>query len=128
MDKKLSDKGIAIRAEVLGGKYPAKAIKDYDPFLQPFQEFTTAVCWGETWGRDDLSRKTRSLINIALLTALGREHELKLHLVGALRNGCTEEEIQGVLLHCCVYCGVAAGSAAFRTANEVIKEYRAENP
>ena len=68
------------------------------------------------------------LINIALLTALGREHELKLHLVGALRNGCTEEEIQGVLLHCCVYCGVAAGSAAFRTANEVIKEYRAENP
>lgn len=128
MDKKMTDKGIAIRKEVLGDAYPNREIKDFDPFLQPFQELTAAWCWGETWGRDDLPRKTRSLINIALLTAMGREHELKLHLIGALRNGCTEKEIQGVLLHCSVYCGVAAGSAAFRLATEVIKEYRAANP
>lgn len=124
MDKTTSDKGIAIRKEVLGPNYPHREIKDFDPFLQPFQELTSTFCWGEIWGRDDLPRKTRSLINIALLTAAGRDHELRLHVIGALRNGCTEKEIQGVLLHCCVYCGVAAGSAAFRTAFEVIQEHR----
>jgi len=122
--KQLQDRGIAIRNEVLGPAYHTKSLADFDDFTRPFQEFAAAYCWGELWGRDDLPRKTRSLINVALLAGLNRLPELRLHVLGALRNGCTEKEIQGALLQCIVYCGVAAGGEGFRVAREAIAEFR----
>ena len=125
MDKKTHDKGLEIRKAVLGEAYVANALKNADDFNKPFQELVTEYCWGAIWGRDDLPRKTRSLINIAMLTALSRWHELKVHVAGALRNGATVEEIRGVLLQTAIYCGVPAGLEAFRVASEAIKDYSA---
>jgi 4-carboxymuconolactone decarboxylase len=122
MNKEVHDKGLAIRREVLGATYVDNAIKGADDFNRPFQEFITEYCWGAVWGRPGLPKKTRSAINLAMLTALGKPHELKIHIQGALRNGMTREEIFEVLLQTAVYCGVPAAVDAFRTAREALKE------
>ena len=114
--------GLAVRREVLGADYVERSIQSADEFTAPLQHLITEYCWGEIWTRDDLSRMTRSLINIAMMTALNRPHELRLHVRGAFTNGCTDEEIRGVLLQAVVYCGVPAALDAFRVAGEVIRE------
>ncbi|MDN3613920.1 4-carboxymuconolactone decarboxylase [Vibrio gallaecicus] len=122
----MSDKfeeGLAIRRQVLGAEYVDASIENATDFTMPMQELVTKYCWGEVWGRDTLPLKTRSMINLAMITALNRPHELKLHVRGALNNGCTTEEIREVLLQTAIYCGVPAAIDAFRTAKEVIDEY-----
>ncbi|MGF1703453.1 carboxymuconolactone decarboxylase family protein [Photobacterium makurazakiensis] len=125
----MSDKfeeGLAIRRQVLGADYVDASINNATDFTMPMQELVTKYCWGEVWGRDTLPLKTRSMINLAMITALNRPHELKLHVRGALNNGCTKEEIREVLLQTAIYCGVPAAIDAFRTAKEVIDEYDSE--
>lgn len=119
-------KGIEMRRQVLGDSYVDRAIAGADEFTRPMQALVTENCWGEVWTRDGLPKQTRSLITIALLTSLRASTELKGHVRGALRNGCSVEEIQEVLLHASVYCGVPAGIDAFRAASEVIKEWQAK--
>jgi 4-carboxymuconolactone decarboxylase len=114
--------GMAVRREVLGAAYVDKAIAEADELTQPLQELITEYCWGAVWTRPGLPRKTRSLINLAMLTALNRPHEIRLHLRGALRNGCTKEEIMEVLLQSAIYCGVPAALDSVRVAKEVFKE------
>jgi 4-carboxymuconolactone decarboxylase len=121
-NKDVHDKGLAIRREVLGAEYVDAAIKGADDFSRPFQEFITEYCWGAVWGRPGLPKKTRSIINLAMLTALNRSPELKIHVKGALKNGCTKDEIMEVLLQTAIYCGVPAAVEAFRTAREAFKE------
>jgi 4-carboxymuconolactone decarboxylase len=126
MAKEVFDKGLAIRREVLGADYVDNAIKSADDFNRPLQEFVTEYCWGAVWGRPGLSKKTRSMLNLAMLTALNKPHELKLHVRGALKNGVTREEISEIFLHAAVYAGVPAAVDAFRTAREVLKEAGAD--
>ena len=126
MAKDVFDKGLAIRREVLGKDYVDNAIKSADDFNRPLQEFVTEYCWGAVWGRPGLSKKTRSMLNLAMLTALNKPHELKLHVRGALKNGVTREEISEIFLHAAVYAGVPAAVDAFRTAREVLKEAGAD--
>jgi 4-carboxymuconolactone decarboxylase len=118
----LFDKGLKIRREVLGAEYVDKSLANANEFTQAFQDITTEWCWGYAWGRPGLDRKTRSMLNLAMLTALNRAPEIKLHVRGALNNGVTVEEIKEVLLHATVYCGIPAGLDAFKAANEVLKE------
>ncbi len=115
--------GMAIRREVLGEAYVDKAVAAATEFTQPLQKLVTENCWGEVWARPGLPRTTRSLITIATVVALKAPTELKVHVTGALRNGCTVEEIQEVLLHCTVYCGMPAGMEAFRAAREAIEAW-----
>ncbi len=115
-------KGLKIRRAVLGRKYVDASIKAADDFNRPFQELVTEYCWGAVWGRSGLSRKTRSLINLAMLTALNRPHEVKLHIRGALNNGVSKDEIREVLLQTAIYCGVPASLDSFRIAREVFAE------
>ncbi len=122
MDKATFDKGLAIRREVLGPEYVDKSIASMDEFTKPLQELVTQYCWGEVWGRPELPRKTRSFLNLAMIAALNRPHELKLHVRGALRNGLTREEIREVFLQVAIYCGVPASIDAFRVAREVFAE------
>jgi 4-carboxymuconolactone decarboxylase len=122
MSKEVYDKGLAIRREVLGAEYVDNSIKNADAFNRPLQELVTEYCWGAVWGRPGLPKKTRSMLNLAMLTALNRPHELKLHVRGALRNGVSREEISEVLLQAAIYCGVPAAVDAFRTAREAFKE------
>jgi 4-carboxymuconolactone decarboxylase len=124
-DNPMFNLGFENRKAVLGAEHVEKAWAAADEFNRPMQELVTEYCWGAIWGRDDLPRKTRSLINIAMLTALSRSHELKAHVAGALRNGATVEEIRGVLLQTAIYCGVPAALEAFRAASEAIKGYSA---
>jgi 4-carboxymuconolactone decarboxylase len=116
------EEGLAVRREVLGAAYVDKALAEADELTQPLQELVTEYCWGAVWTRPGLPRKMRSLINLAMLTALNRPHEVRLHLRGALRNGCTKEEITEVLLQTAIYCGVPAAIDSFRIAREVFKE------
>jgi len=116
------EEGLAIRREVLGAEYVDKAIAQADELTRPLQELVTEYCWGAVWTRPGLPRKTRSLINLAMLTALNRPHEVRLHLRGALRNGCTKEEIMEVLLQSAIYCGVPAAIDSVRIAKEVFQE------
>lgn len=116
------EKGLAVRKEVVGHAYVEESIKNADDFTRPLQDYVTKACWGAIWTRDELPRKTRSLLNVAMLTALNRPHELKLHVRGALRNGCTVVEIREVLLQAAVYAGVPAAVDAFRVAKDVIAE------
>jgi 4-carboxymuconolactone decarboxylase len=122
MNKELFENGLRIRREVLGAEYVDKSLSGADDFSRPLQELVTEYCWGEIWSRPGLSRKMRSLINLAMLTALNRPHEVKLHLKGALNNGCTKEEIMEVLLQTAIYCGVPAAVDSFRSAREVFAE------
>lgn len=121
-DRELYDRGMAVRREVLGDEYVDRAMADSDDLSRPLQEFVTESCWGGIWGREGLDRRTRSLVNLAMIAALNRPHELRVHLNGALRNGCTREEIQEVLLQVTAYCGAPAGVDAFRVAREVLGE------
>jgi 4-carboxymuconolactone decarboxylase len=114
--------GLRIRREVLGAEYVDKSIATADDFNRPLQELVTEYCWGTVWSRPGLSRQMRSLINLAMLTALNRPHEVKLHLKGALNNGCSKEEIMEVLLQTAIYCGVPAAVDSFRLAREVFAE------
>jgi len=118
--------GMAVRREVLGDEYVDKAISSATDFTKPLQDLVTENCWGEIWTRSAISKKTRSLITIATLAALKTPTELKAHVRGALRNGCTVEEIQEVLLQATVYCGVPAGVEAFRAAKDVIEAWEKE--
>lgn len=122
MDKATFDKGLAIRREVLGPEYVDKSIASADDFTRPLQELVTQYCWGEVWGRPNIDRKTRSIINLAMISALNRPHELKLHVRGALRNGLSRETIREILLQVAIYCGVPASIDAFRVAREVLAE------
>ncbi len=122
MDRETFEKGLAIRREVLGPEYVDKSLASADDFTRDLQQLVTQYCWGEVWGRPGLDRRTRSMINLAMLTALNRPHEIKLHVRGALRNGLTKDEIREVLLQTCIYCGVPAAIDAFRAAREVFKE------
>ncbi|MEQ9811536.1 MAG: carboxymuconolactone decarboxylase family protein [Azospirillaceae bacterium] len=119
----LFDRGLDIRRDVLGADYVDKSLAGANDFMMAFQQVVTRWCWGETWGGDGLTRKTRSLLNLAMLTALNRPNELRLHLGGALRNGATVEEIKAVLLQATVYCGIPAGLDAFKVANQVLQEH-----
>ena len=122
MATNLFEKGLEVRRAVLGKEYVDKSISDADDFTQRLQELVTEYCWGSIWTRPGLPRKTRSLINLAMLTALNRPHEVKLHLRGALNNGCSKEEIMEVLLQTAIYCGVPAAVDSFRTAKEFLQE------
>lgn len=122
----LDPNGLATRREVLGDAYVDAALSQVDDFSWPMQELVTRNCWNDIWNRPGLSRSTRSLINIGLLVALNRPHELKVHLRGALNNGCTEEEIREVLLQCVPYCGFPAAIDGLRTAREVLAAWHEE--
>jgi 4-carboxymuconolactone decarboxylase len=113
-------RGLEIRREVLGADYVDTSIANATEFTEPLQDLVTEYCWGTVWSRPGLDRKTRSLLNLAMLTALNHQTELGLHVRGALRNGCSATEIQEALLQAAVYCGVPAGIAAFRTAQAVL--------
>ena len=114
------EKGLATRRQVMGEDFVDNALAGITDFTRPIQEHITAKAWGDVWQRPGLDLKTRSLITVAMLTALGRQHELKGHLRGALNNGATPAELQEVLLHAAVYCGVPTAVEAFRTAAEVV--------
>lgn len=119
--------GLAVRREVMGDAYVDKALDAATDFTRPLQELVTKNAWGEVWVRGAITRQTRSLVTIATLAALKAPTELKGHVRGALRNGCSIEEIQEVLLHSAVYCGMPAGIEAFRAAQAAIEEWQAEH-
>ena len=124
MDKRTFERGLEIRKTVLGKEYVENALRNADEFSRPFQEFMTEYCWGAVWGREELPKKTRSLLNLAMLGALNKEHELKLHIGGALRNGVSKEEIREVFIQLAIYAGVPAAVVAFRCAREVFAEQK----
>jgi 4-carboxymuconolactone decarboxylase len=123
MNDELFERGLEIRKAVLGKEFVEKSIASADDFNMPMQRLTTEYCWGAVWGREELPHKTRSMLNLAMLCALNRPHELKMHVGGALRNGVTRAEIREVLLQVAIYCGIPAGVDAFRVAREAISEY-----
>ncbi|GAA4556482.1 carboxymuconolactone decarboxylase family protein [Pseudonocardia xishanensis] len=116
-------RGLQIRKEVLGEAHVERSMAGVSDFARPVQEFVTAVCWNDVWGRPGLDRRTRSLLNLVMLTALGRNHELGVHVRGALTNGVTEAEIQEALLQAAVYCGVPAALESFRVAEAILREH-----
>ena len=122
MDEQDFERGLAMRKAVLGDEYVEKALASADGFSRPLQDLVTSFAWGQVWTREELPPRTRSLVNLAMLAALNRPHELKMHLAGALRNGVTREEIREVLLQTAVYCGFPAAIDAFRAAREVLVE------
>ncbi len=122
MNQELFDRGLKTRREVLGADYVDAAIAKADDFSMPMQELVTQFAWGEVWNRPGLDRRTRSLLNLAMLRALNRPHELKLHVRGALNNGVTKDEIREVFLHASIYCGAPAALDSFRNAKEVFVE------
>ena len=122
MDQKRYDEGLAVRRAVLGAEYVDKSVKAPDEFSKTMQDLVTEYCWGAVWTRPELDRKTHSFLNLAMLTALNRPHEIKLHVLGALYNGVTRTEIREVFLQAAVYCGVPAALDAMRVAKEVFAE------
>jgi 4-carboxymuconolactone decarboxylase len=125
MDQQFED-GLQVRKQVMGEEFVEKAFANADDFTRPLQEYITRNAWGTVWCREGLDFKTRSFITLAMLTALGRTHELKGHVRGALNNGATIDEIREVLMHATVYCGVPLAVDAFRAAQEVLKEIMPE--
>jgi 4-carboxymuconolactone decarboxylase len=122
MGNELFDKGLKVRREVLGAEHVEASMAQADDFSRPLQELVTEYCWGNVWSRPGLERKTRSLINVAMLTALNRPHEVKLHLRGALNNGCSKNDVMEVLLQTAIYCGVPAAMDSLRVAKEFFQE------
>ena len=122
MPTELFEKGLAVRKEVLGVAYVEKSIGSADEFAMAMQQYATEACWGMIWTRPGLPRKSRSLVNIAMISALNRPHELKLHIKSAFNNGVTREEIKEVLLQVACYAGVPAGIDSFRIAREAFAE------
>ena len=119
--KQRYDNGLKTRKEVLGAAYVDKAMQGVDEFSQEFTELLNTYCWNDIWNRPGLPRKMRSVLNLGMLCALGKEHELKLHIRGALTNGLTKDEIKEVFLQVAIYCGVPAAVVAFRAAREVFQ-------
>jgi 4-carboxymuconolactone decarboxylase len=128
MSNDVFDRGLAIRKDVLGKEFVEKSFASADDFNMPMQELTTEYCWGWCWGREELPRKTRSMLNLAMISALNRPHELKMHVKGALKNGVTKEEIREVFLQVAIYCGIPAGVDSFRIAREAFAEVDAQKP
>ena len=126
MDQATYEKGLAIRKAVLGEEYVNRALARTDAFNKPLQDLVTEYCWGSVWGRDGLSRRDRSMINLAMISILNRPHELKIHVKGALTNGVTRDEISEVLLQVAIYGGVPAAVDSFRIANEAFAEVETE--
>jgi 4-carboxymuconolactone decarboxylase len=122
MTDEVYERGLKIRREVVGSAYVDKSLAEADDFTRPLQELVTKYCWGEVWSRPGLERRERSLINLAMIAALNRPHELKLHIRGALRNGLTRQEIGEVFLQAAIYCGVPAALDSVRIAKEVFAE------
>jgi 4-carboxymuconolactone decarboxylase len=122
MNKEAFEKGLSTRREVLGADYVDGSLKNADDFNMPMQELVTEYCWNEIWNRPGLDRRTRSMLNLAMLTALNRPHEIKLHVRGAINNGLSKGDIQEVFLQAAIYCGVPAAIDSFRNAKEVFKE------
>jgi len=122
MDKQTFDRGLEIRKAVIGAEFVDNAFKTADDFNRPLQDLVTEYCWGAVWGREELSRKTRSMLNLAMISALNRPHELKMHVKGALTNGVTRDEMREIFFAVAVYCGVPAGADSFRVAREVFAE------
>jgi len=124
MANEMFERGKAIREKVLGTEYVTGALKNVDDFNRDFQALVTEYCWGACWGREALAHKTRSMLNLAMLSALNRQHEFELHFKGAIRNGCTLDELREILMQVAIYCGIPAGVEAFRNARRIL----AENP
>ncbi|MCK9365005.1 MAG: 4-carboxymuconolactone decarboxylase [Syntrophales bacterium] len=122
MEKKRYEEGLAVRKAVLGDEYVEKSLRSANDFTRPMQELVTEYCWGEIWTRPGLDRKTRSFLNLAMLTALNRPHEIRLHVRGALNNGVTREEMMEVFMQSAIYCGVPAALDAMGVAREVFAE------
>jgi len=122
MPSELFEKGLKVRKEVLGEAYVEAAFANADDFTRPMQEYATEACWGAIWSREGLDRRTRSIINLSMISALNRPHELKLHVKAALTNGLSREEICEIMLQIACYCGVPAGMDSFRIAREAFKE------
>lgn len=120
------DKGFANRKAVLGAGHVEKSWSNADDFNRPMQKYVTEACWGDIWGDPTLGFKTRSMLNLAMLTAMSQHHELAVHVKGALNNGVTKEEIRAVLMQAAAYCGAPLALAAFRVASEAIRAYEAE--
>ena len=120
------DKGFANRKAVLGSAHVEKSWAAADEFNKPMQKLVTEYCWGEVWGDNTLPFKTRSIVNLAMLTAMSQHHELSVHVKGALTNGVTKEEIRAVLMQAAIYCGVPLALAGFRVASEAIKAWETE--
>ncbi len=120
MSKETFDRGLTIRKAVLGEDYVNQALANADELSMPLQQLVTEYCWGTVWAREGLERKTRSLINLGMIAALNRPHELKLHVRGALNNGCSKEEIVEVILQIAIYCGVPAAIDAMRVVRDVL--------
>lgn len=118
--------GLAVRRAVLGDAYVDRSLASADDFTRDLQELVTEYCWGRVWTREELPRQTRSILNLAMMTALNRPHELAIHVRGALNNGVTRIEIREVLLQAAIYCGVPAALDAFRVARAVFDEVDAE--
>jgi 4-carboxymuconolactone decarboxylase len=116
------EKGLALRKQVLGADYVERSLATADDFSRPMQELSTEYCWGYVWGRPGLALRDRSLINLGMISALNRPHELKLHVKAALTNGLSREEIREVLMQVAVYCGIPAGIDSVRIAREAFAE------
>ena len=116
--QEIYDRGLAIRRSVLGDEYVQRSLDNATDFSRPLQELVTEYCWGAVWGREQLPKRLRSMLNLAMISALNRPHELKLHVRGALRNGVKREEISEILLQVAIYCGVPAAIDSLRLANE----------
>jgi 4-carboxymuconolactone decarboxylase len=127
-EKSLYDTGLAVRRKVLGREYVDASIAGADDFTKPLQNLVTEYCWGAIWGRPGLSLRDRSMLNLAMLSALDRPHELKIHLRGAMTNGLSQEEVMEILLQVGVYCGIPAAMDSFRVAKEFFAEYAKEKP
>jgi 4-carboxymuconolactone decarboxylase len=123
MNDDLYERGLEIRKAVIGKEFVDKALAAADDFNMPMQRLTTEYCWGAVWGREGLPHKVRSMINLAMLSALNRPTEFKTHVGGALRNGVTKDEIREVLMQVAIYCGIPAGVEAFRLAKEAINDF-----
>jgi 4-carboxymuconolactone decarboxylase len=124
--QEIYDRGLAIRRSVLGDEYVQRSLDNATDFSRPLQELVTEYCWGAVWGREQLPKRLRSMLNLAMISALNRPHELKLHVRGALRNGVTREEISEILLQVAIYCGVPAAIDSLRLANEAFDAHDKE--
>jgi len=122
MNNELYEKGLKTRRKVVGDAYVDAALKNADEFSKPMQDLVTQYCWGDVWNRPGIDHKTRSIINLAMISALNRTDELRAHVRGAINNGISKDEISEIFLQVAVYCGMPAGLTSFKTAKEVFKE------
>ncbi|OCB36097.1 4-carboxymuconolactone decarboxylase [Mycobacterium malmoense] len=122
MDRETYQRGLHVRSEVLGEDYVNRALADADEFTKPLQDLVTEYCWGAVWGREELPRKTRSMLNLAMISVLNRPNELRTHVRAALTNGVTRDEIREVFLQVAIYAGVPAAVDSFRIAREAFAE------